>query len=562
MVQWTIPEYLDQHPNMSPSEVITTFHPEAPAESNDKLSDWYKGGYNHLYDQIEEYQESVRNEETPDNTLKMSLLTWGTKDINQAKSNPSSETITPTDPNDPITQNANGSSSNQGGIRAYVTIGGDIVSTDVISITAEMASSYDEGNEQAKCTVTLHNASQKYGKKIAAYEWCPRITMIWAQAAIDYNKQDGSVETSTYMIFQGFMSDAKYNHETAEVSFGCISIEAAGSYDDSNWSPEDGYILKMQEVIKKIEDATDQEFPIMNLKQNSNQLIKQHFAPSDLSGNENLRSIAQDNKESFYFGHDFEDNVYVVLTDNDSYTDTVFLDPYVVEPGDTSNIFGHANDITVVGGSTELDETMRHVPTSVKDDVFAHVENLDSIHKYGRSPAYIKHELNLPKTQVDLAAEIEDENFKAYVDRDIKVVVANRIPKILSIVVFQVPDVASGELTWITAGVKKKQVEYSSSGIISHLECSRINTDYSREITNTGSITLETEVYTDANGTVWQYNYRNGNWHLATWGSDNLVWTYVNPDNAPSDVTDHFTNEISNIELLNDSVDSGWRSKN
>ena len=73
-----------------------------------------------------------------------------------------------------------------------------------------MASSYDEGNEQAKCTVTLHNASQKYGKKIAAYEWCPRITRIWSLALVDFNTGT-SYTTRSYMIFTGFMSDAKYN---------------------------------------------------------------------------------------------------------------------------------------------------------------------------------------------------------------------------------------------------------------------------------------------------------------------------------------------------------------
>jgi len=243
----------------------------------------------------------------------------------------------------------------------------------------------------------------------------------------------------------------------------------------------------------------------------ASRLIKQDYTPSDLSGNESLRSIAQDNKESFYFGHDFEDNVYVVLTDSDSNTGTVFLDPYVIDPGDTSTIFGHANDITVIAGTTDMNETMRHIPTPVKDEIFAHIENAESIYRYAKTAAYITHDANLQSVQANIEADLEDDNFKAYIDRDIKVVVANKIPKVLSIVIFAVPDVITGELRWIYGGVKKKEVEYSSSGIISHLEVARINTEYGNEITiDSSGIITSTDEYTDSEGNIWQYVFRNG----------------------------------------------------
>ena len=558
MVQWTIPEYLDANPTAYPGDVVKTFKPEAPSESNDKLSDWYTKGYNALYENIQEYQDALAAGETPDATLKLALLSYGTANLSDEKDAPSDEAIPPSnDSEDPIAQSS-GSSLGQG-IRTYTIIGGDVVSADIISITATMSSGYDEGNEQALCTVTLNNNYQKYGKKIASYEWAPRITRIWSQAAVDYNMDDG-VQTSTYMIFQGFMSDAKYNNETATVTFGCISIEAAGSYNDTTWSPEDGYIIKMKEIVDQInKGGNNLGIEIKNLKLNNPALVKQDYTPSDLSGNEALRNIAKNNKESFYYGHDFEDNVYVVLTDSDSFTETVFLDPYTIEPADTSTIFGHANVITAISGTTSIEDTMRHIPSPVKDELFAVKYNWESIYRYGKTEDQIIHDPNLKSVQADIEADIEDENFKQYIDRDIKLVVANRIPKILSMVIFQVPDLQTGELLWIYGGVKKKEVEYSSSGIITHLEVARINNDYGNELTSTyEDLTLNTDEYTASDGQRWQAVFRDGRWKYGYSGS--LLDPFNYSDSTPSEVSDHFADQITNIEASNDAKSPNWRS--
>ena len=559
MVSWTIPEYIEAHPTEYPGTIITKFCPNAPPESNDKLSEWYKQGYNHLYEEIQQYQEYLDDGETPPVALKMALLTWGMVNLTEEKDPISTEPIvTAPDDEDPIADNNSGLGQ---GIRTYTMIGGDIVSKDIISITATMSSGYDEGNEQASCVVTLNNNYQKYGKKISSYEWAPKITRIWSQAAIDFNTDNG-VETSTYMIFQGFMSDAKYNNEIATVTFGCISIEAAGSFDDETWSPEDGYETKMRDTIDKINDSTDADIKLLNLKQNISQLIKQDYTPSDLSGNESLRSIAQDNKESFYFGHDFADNVYVVLTDSDSYTETMFLDPYVIEPADTSTIFGHANTITVIAGSTNADETLRHIPTSVKDEIFAYKENWDSIYRYGKTESDITHDPNLLSVQADVEADLEEDNFQQYIDRDIKVVVVNRIPKIFSLVLFQVPDIITEELTWIYGGVRKKEVEYSSAGIITHLEVARIDVNHGNELTaSEGPVTLQTDKYESLDGQIWQAVFRNGRWLYGQSGNSlQTLFQYSEYSNAPAEVTSHFAEQIKNIESANNQNSPNWKS--
>ncbi len=559
MVSWTIPEYIEAHPAEYPGTIITKFCPNAPPESNDKLSEWYKQGYNYLYEEIQQYEEYVTNVETPPVALKMALLTWGTVNLTEEKDPvPTNPVTTANDDEDPIADNNSGLGQ---GIRTYTMIGGDIVSKDIISITATMSSGYDEGNEQASCVVTLNNNYQKYGKKISSYHWVPRVTPIWSQAAIDFNTDNG-VETSTYMIFQGFMSDAKYNNEVATVTFGCISIEAAGSFDDETWSPDDGYETKMKDTIDKISDATDKEIKILNLRQNISQLKKSDYTPSDLSGNESLRSIAQDNQESFYFGHDFEDNVYVVLVDSESYTETMFLDPYVLEPADTSTIFGYATVVTVIAGTTNLDPTLRAIPTSVKDEIFATYEDFDGISKYGRIEADITHDSNLTSVQVDIEAEIEDENFKQYRDRDIKVVVANRIPKIYGLVLFQVPDIITGDLVWIYGGVRKKEVEYSSAGIITHLEVARIDVDHGNELTaSEGGVILQTDEYEALDGQLWQAVFQNGRWRYGQSGDLwNTLVQYSEYSATPAEVTSHFAEQIKNIESTNNQNSANWKS--
>ncbi len=562
MTLWTIPEYIDAHPTVSPVSIIELFVPTAPDRSDDKLSDWYTEGYQSLEDQISEYQDALADGEMPDAALKMSLLTWGTANIDEEKPELPDETITPTDPEDPIAQNAGSGSGggSYGNIRAYVIIGSDFVSEDVISMTASMSSGYEEGNEQAKCEVVLHNNGLYYGKKIASYEWAPRVTRIWSMVSITYHDKTGGTSTDEYMFFQGFMADAKYTHENATITFSDATIISNAAYDDIDWSPEDGYEGKMQDVIDKINEQTSAGIELKNLKTFKNPLIKQFYAPSDLSGSENLRSIANDNKEGFYFACDFEDNMYVVLVDKDTVTGFTYLDPYVIEPGDTSNIFGVANEITVVGGTTDaFNQFMRHVPTNVKDEVFAHKVNSESVARYNWIPANIQHDPNLPPSQLDIEADIADDTFQAYVDRDIKVSVANRIPKILGLVMFQVTDVGTGEKRNLVGGVKKKQIEYSASGIISHLEIARIKDEMANAFSNTQkNVKTSTDRWEDSNGVEWQYNFDDGEWQAHYEALDGFPLQYT--DDVPQEVIDHFRDIIRNIEQYNDNINPNWRT--
>jgi hypothetical protein len=61
---------------------------------------------------------------------------------------------------------------------------------------------------------------------------------------------------------------------------------------------------------------------------------------------------------------------------------------------------------------------------------------------------------------------------------------------------------------------------------------------------------------------MWQYEFIGSRWNAESWGPDHLTPNFIGPDVVPEEVSDHFETEIENISLLNDSVDSGWRSKN
>lgn len=472
--------------------------------------------------------------------------------------------VSPDPVGDPIYPNVNNNNVHGNSIRTMTFIGGQWVSDDVISINTSQVSNADEGNEPSKCTVVLNNNYQKYGKLIASYAWTPKITGIWSMAFVDFNLPTGGYTTSQYMLFQGWMTDAKYTEETATVEFGCVSVLGSDSFDDTNWSPDARYFEKMLEIVGDIEKYSSHQILVADLTTKTpNLLSKQWFSPSDMSATENLRQIAKDNKESYYFATDWEDNVYVVFVDEGSYTEYVYLDPYVINPGDTSTVFGHANELTVIAGSTSDDPTMRHIPTSVKNEVIGVKYNEKSISRYGRTPSYINHSPNLPASQVDFEADIADDNFAQYIDRDIKVDVANKVPKIQAIVIFIVPDILTGEQTYIYGGVKKKQVEFSSAGLISHLECARLNLNIIGDAEPTGDVvTFISKDDTAGNTWEYQWNYDKQKWDIAVryegeGGIYGMVHQYTDP--VPDDVSTLI--DITGIETKNDGINPNWRVK-
>ena len=561
MSRWTMPEYIESNPSESTYSIIQKFFPSVPSEDSEDYTD--DDDFKSLAEKIDAYKDVLSKDETPNRALKTELITLaGVTYLPDEKPETSTDPVIP-DANDPLAKYSSVGDS----IRTITEIGGYDVSEDVISINTSQSSGVEEGNQQSTCTVVLNNNSQKYGKLIASYEWSPRVTRIWSKAFIPINTGTGTTIQS-YMIFVGFMSDGKYNEETAEVTFGCVGIIGSASYDDQSWSTEDGYIMKMESLLENIEEdsGVGLKLTLKDLRSNSNvELTKQYFAPSDISGSENLRSVAQDSKGSFYYATDYGgEETYVVLTDSQSKTLYIELGDYVVTPGDCSTIFGHANFITTVGGTPIINETMRHIPTPVRNEVLSIKANTESIARYGKIPSYVNHESNLDRSQIDVETDLCDETYKQYIDRDIKVTVANIIPKLLSVVTFMVPDLQTGEHKFIYAGVRKKQVEFSVNGVVTHIECARLDDGEAEEMEAiSGDITVTSEGITIGED-YWQFQWENGKWQ-PYWIQNKSGSIFSAPSKytgtIPDEVTNKFKPILQSIEDTNDQIDSAWRTK-
>lgn len=564
-VSWTLPEYISANPTSSNYSIIKTFFPSLPDESSTEYTD--DDFYRTLNSNITAYKNALSSGETPSTSLKNALISDGGVAYLAEEKDPTPTTlVTPSDINDPLYKNWKASYKGGQAIRTITEIGAYDVSDYVISINTTQTTSVDEGNEQSTCTVVLNNNGQIWGKKIASYEWCPRITRIWSKAFVDINNGT-SYTTQSYMLFVGFMSDAKYNEETAEITFGCMGIIGSASYDDDSWSTEDGYIRKMEDILERIEEGsgTNIKIQLVDLRANPDvQLTKQYYAPSDISGTENLRSISQDSKVSYYFATDWGgDETYVVLTDANAKTYYVDLGDCVVNPGDSSTIFGHANKITAVGGTPIIDETMRHIPTPIRDEVEVVKVNDESVARYGLIPAFINHECNLDRSQLDVETDLCDENYKQYIDRDIKVTVASMVPKLLSVVTFKVPDLKNGGHTFIYAGVRKKQVEFSSGGLLAHLECARLSDHEKEELeANSKDVTLITDGIVIGDD-YWQFQWENGKWQpYVTTNYNQSVWSTPTKytGTVPENVMSTFQPIITAIEERNNQNNPAWRS--
>jgi hypothetical protein len=548
MTDWTMSEYIEQHPDLTPLQIAQVWYPGA----GDSAS--------RLVQQIQDYRDSLSSPDGANATLKAQLNANGSMNLPEEKDPIVLDEVPPIDQEDPIWKNID--SSEITGIWNYTTIGGEDVSNNVISMNTSQVCDANEGNEQSTCTIVLNNNYQKYGKILAAYRWVPRRTTVWSAVASRING-----EIWPYMFFTGFMSDAKWDHETATIEFCCSGEIAGASYDDDSWSPEEGYHPKMQDLVDAINDGNQAsgeykgiELTLLDMRTSKQELIKQDFAPSDMSGGENLRAIANSNKGNFYYVSDFEgENHYIAIYDGKTNTGYMELNDYIINPGDVSVILGHANIVDMIAGTIAKEKEKKHVPSPVKNEVLSHKENADSIQKYGRIPNFLVHEPNLDVSQVNIANDIMEENYEQYIDRDIKITIANIVPKLLTVVSFQMPDLQSNELTWIFAGVRKKQVEYSSSGIISRLECQRLTDDEKKEMEaqlKGVTLLLESELFGEDRYT---YYWRDGKWDLwVTRG--NGVGNVEHVDNPPQDVIDWFKDRLKAIEDNNDINDPNWRT--
>lgn len=360
-------------------------------------------------------------------------------------------------------------------IRNITFIGGRDVSDDVISINTEHVSSQSEAVEPSTCKVTLNNHDLVYGHAVVSGEFIPGHTRIQSIVEITRNVVDGSSlskVTNPYVLFTGVVNDAAYTNEIATIDCICESGFGAGSTLDRAWSADTFFSEKVADWQEDIESQTSAKLFISD-RTTSQSIKKSQFTPSKLSFNEALRAISTGSSKDFYFATDEDLMPLIVLADDKTYYEIVELDPFVLEPGDATTLIGYANEVTVIPENITDVYVQANVPDAEKEKIYGWDDDAEGIEKYGRIVAPIVYDPAIyTKEDAQERAEALVEWYKTFIDRGINVTVCSMIPRVRSQVIFNVPDVKTGQGTIrVMAGVNKKRVEYSSNGVITELEC-------------------------------------------------------------------------------------------
>lgn len=360
-------------------------------------------------------------------------------------------------------------------IRNITFIGGRDVSDDVISINSEHVSSQSEAVEPSTCKVTLNNHDLVYGHAVVSGEFIPGHTRIQSIVEITRNVVDGSSlskVSNPYVLFTGVVNDAAYTNETATIDCICESGFGAGSTLDRAWSADTFFSEKVADWQEDLESQTGENFFVSD-RTTSPSVKKSQFTPSKLSFNEALRAISTGSSKDFYFATDENLLPLIILADDKTYYEIVELDPFVLEPGDATTLIGYANEVTVVPENITDVYVQANVPDAEKEKIYGWDDDAEGIEKYGRIVAPIVYDPSIyTKEDAQERAEALVEWYKTFIDRGINVTVCSMIPRVRSRVVFNVPDVKTGQGTIrVMAGVNKKRVEYSANGVITELEC-------------------------------------------------------------------------------------------
>lgn len=360
-------------------------------------------------------------------------------------------------------------------IRNITFIGGYDVSNDVISINTQHVSSQSEAVEPSTCQVVLNNHDLVYGQAIVNSEFIPGHTRIQSQVVINRNVADGPLLSryeTPYILFVGVVNDASYTNETATIDCICESGFGAGSTLDRSWSADTFFSEKVADWQEGLETQTGEKFFISDRTSGPN-IIKSQFTPSKLSFNEALRAISTGASEDFYFATDENLLPLVVLADEQTYYEVVELEPFVLEPGDATSLVGYANEVTVIPENITNEYVQSNIPDTEKEKIYGWDDDEYNIEKYGRIIAPIVYDPAIyTKEDAQARAEALIDWYETFIDRGIKVTVCSMIPRVRSKVIFNVPDVKTGNGTIrVMAGVNKKRVEYSANGVITELEC-------------------------------------------------------------------------------------------
>jgi len=223
-----------------------------------------------------------------------------------------------------------------------VMIGDEDVSSDVINIKIE--DQIETDSDPGKITILLANRQQKYTTKFT-----PQRTVI---TVFFYNfvyrteaerRIAGGHSQVEYMAFTGRVTDVSANHSEATIGGECD----LGHLADALPREYDGYNKKASQVLQEVLNMhVGAAIPLhVQILAKNDLFFERKTYTSEQTFLDVLEDIRQDTGSVYYFS---EDGV-LQFRDPAAIHGHFDLDPYVLNPDQTSSIMGFCNIVKVIG---------------------------------------------------------------------------------------------------------------------------------------------------------------------------------------------------------------------
>jgi hypothetical protein len=363
------------------------------------------------------------------------------------------------------------------GIYTLTLLDGIDVSSDVESIRTNQPSTARNGNEKASCEIVLCNIGLKYLTEILPK---PKETKVSIWFYNDRNMVSGNTvtkELSRYNGFYGIVSEVESNDRYCKLKCeDCSASYSETPLEDVRF-PAD---MKLPDRVKEILTLNDLE-QIPTIRQETtgedvpNESVQIATKPSDEMISNEVSMMGYE----WFPPSDMWNTILIV--DGKYALSEIYLDPYVIEPGDGKTLKGYANDVDGTGDAdnpaSNTDGKIPaaqgiHTPVMSKDDI-------NSITDGGwydlKIPGKLMQDSNISQTKyhVDKVANTLV-YYRQFIDANMQVQVLGIVPMLCQIVRYTIPNLRLlGQDIVEMAKVTNKSVEYSSAGLIANLDCQR-----------------------------------------------------------------------------------------
>lgn len=397
-----------------------------------------------------------------------------------------------------LPKDSDSKSHDSGFIKIIILFDDADASEDVISASADMGATKDEGEPTAKLEVVLNNHNNQYARRLF-----PHITTVMSWIVVQRNVVHGPslrVETTTYPFFFGIVNEVNLNHDTVTVQCGdeASKGETCGSAD-LTWFAG----ATVEERVNDILSVAGSEIRLSVIKQTNLPEVKPPaYAPTSQSTNQNIT----DTTKLAYFNWSVPaDQIGRLLVIDKDYTVSDGRDEdvtaFMVDPGDCESVVGHCNVIEAIADSPFPQESTAYaIPASDSSKTYVLKFNEKTIIDHGvlNAPSYRVPQLtaeSLDRYVNNLKSIYED-----YDDRLVTPEIVSRIPLLFSNINFSVwfydiPQVRLGgsrtsighdrvsysdydqlSTLWkryqLLLSVRRKKVSYDgANGVITQMEC-------------------------------------------------------------------------------------------